>query len=45
MIKAAQDLKQPLQHIYGCSSLEEYFWITHETDSFYYYITQGERGQ
>ena len=29
---------------YGPQSLMEYFWITHETDSFFYYLTQGSRG-
>jgi len=28
---------------YGFSSLEQYFWTTHETDSFLYHIHQGER--
>ena len=28
---------------YNCSSIVEYFWITHETDSFLYYLTAGTR--
>lgn len=28
---------------YGTQSVMEYFWITHETDSFYYYLKQGTR--
>ena len=28
---------------YGTSSLREYFWVTHETDSFFCYLTQGTR--
>ncbi len=37
------DLKYYYMH-YGCKSLMEYFWITHETDSFFYNISQGSRG-
>jgi hypothetical protein len=29
---------------YGVQSVMEYFWVTHETDSFYYYLSQGSRG-
>lgn len=29
---------------YNVQSIMEYFWVTHETDSFFYYLTQGERG-
>ena len=29
---------------YGVQSVMEYFWITHETDSFYYNLSQGNRG-
>ena len=28
---------------YDCSSVMEYFWITHETDSFFYHLTAGTR--
>ncbi len=28
---------------YNVSSVMEYFWVTHETDSFYYYLEQGYR--
>lgn len=28
---------------YEVQSVEEYFWVTHETDSFYYYLSQGTR--
>lgn len=29
---------------YGVQSVMEYFWITHETDSFFYHLNQGNRG-
>lgn len=28
---------------YHVKSVMEYFWVTHETDSFYYYLSQGTR--
>lgn len=28
---------------YDCSSIKEYFWITHETDSFFNYLKAGSR--
>ncbi|SHO49444.1 cellulose binding domain-containing protein [Anaerocolumna xylanovorans] len=28
---------------YHVKSVMEYFWVTHETDSFYYYLAQGKR--
>lgn len=30
---------------YEAKSIMEYFWVTHETDSFFYYLKQGERGK
>ena len=39
------DITNIYYDVYGCQSIMEYFWVTHETDSFYYYLTQGKRGQ
>ena len=30
---------------YGVQSIMEYFWVTHETDSFLYHLSQGSRGR
>lgn len=30
-------------YYYDVKSIMEYFWITHETDSFFYYLNQGTR--
>ena len=42
--KAAYALNRNAVKINGVTNIMEYFWITHETDSFFKYLKQGTRG-